>query len=398
MAAVSDMTRHESSGDAIGSSAAAPAKSLRVLHLCAGNLFGGIETYLLTLARSGSFEPRLKSEFAVCFPGRFEDELRAAGVPVHKLGPVRLSRPWTVLRARRRLNALLASARPDRVVVHGSWSQFVFGSVVNRRHIPLVLQVHGPLSETSLLDRWARRVPVDLILTNSDHMLAGLASFYGDVPRFVYRYPVAADSLGGRSRDAIRAELGTPPETVVIIQVSRLERWKGQQVLLEALARLSDVANWECWIVGGPQRPEEELYLQELRAFAAAECDGRRVKFLGQRSDVAELLRAADVFCQPNTGPEPFGIVFIEALYRGLCVATSNLGGGAEIVTPECGRLTPPGDAAALAATLAEWIANPSRRRTASISGPARAAQLCDPRRQIRTLYETLSAANVRSS
>lgn len=398
MAYVRDMAPHKLNGDAVGTSAAAPPKSLRVLHLCAGNLFGGIETYLLTLAHYGSLEPRLTSEFAVCFPGRFRDELRAAGAPVHELGPVRLSRPWTVLRARRGLAALLASARPDRVVVHGSWSQFIFGPVVNRRRIPLVLQVHGPLSETSLLDRWARRVPVDLILTNSDHMLTGLASYYGDVPRLVYRCPVAADSVGGRSRDAVRAELGTPPDTVVIIQVSRLERWKGQHVLLQALASLSDVANWECWIVGGPQRPEEEHYLQELHAFAAVDCDGRRIKFLGQRSDVADLLRAADVFCQPNTGPEPFGIVFIEALYRGLCVATSNLGGGAEIVTPECGLLTPPGDPAALAAALAELIANPSRRRTATTSGPARAAQLCDPRRQLRTLYETLSAAHIRSS
>ena len=69
------------------------------------------------------------------------------------------------------------------------------------------------------------------------------------------------------------------------------------------------------------------------------------MRFLGQREDVPRLMAAADVFCQPNTGPEPFGIVLVEALYAGLPVVTSGFGGAAEIVDQTCGVLTAPGDA-----------------------------------------------------
>ena len=58
------------------------APPLRVLHVNAGNLFGGVETFLVTLARCHDLCPDMVPEYAVCFPGRFRDELTAAGVPV----------------------------------------------------------------------------------------------------------------------------------------------------------------------------------------------------------------------------------------------------------------------------------------------------------------------------
>ena len=63
-------------------------------------------------------------------------------------------------------------------------------------------------------------------------------------------------------------------------------------------------------------------------------------------------MAAADVFCQPNTGPEPFGIVLVEALHAGLPVVTSGFGGAAEIVEQTCGFLTTPGDTVAVATAL----------------------------------------------
>jgi len=56
----------------------------------------------------------------------------------------------------------------------------------------------------------------------------------------------------------------------------------------------------------------------------------RRVRFVGERLDVARILAAADIFCQPNIEAEPFGIVFIEALYAGLPVVASASGGALE--------------------------------------------------------------------
>src|SRR4029079_18491879 len=86
-----------------------------------------------------------------------------------------------------------------------------------------------------------------------------------------------------------------------------------------------------------------------------------RFRFVGERRDIARLLAAADIHCQPNTEPEPFGLAFVEALHASLAVVTSDLGGVREIVTPECGVLVAAGDEAALASALQALIDDPSR-------------------------------------
>src|SRR5262249_41106227 len=96
---------------------------LRVLHCSSGNLYGGVETLLVTLAQQAA--PGVRPEFALCFEGRASAELRAVGADVHWLAPVRFSRPWTVWRARRALRRLLAARPFDVVVCHGPWTHWV---------------------------------------------------------------------------------------------------------------------------------------------------------------------------------------------------------------------------------------------------------------------------------
>src|SRR5262249_38073183 len=146
--------------------------------------------------------------------------------------------------------------------------------------------------------------------------------------------PVAAPALadGEGDRPRLRAALQTPSEATVIIQASRMEELKGHAVLLQALAELRHLPGWVCWVVGGAQRPREQDYFARLEAQAGQLGLAGRVRFLGQRADVGQLLNAADIHCQPNLGPESFGIGFVEALYAGLPVVTTALGGALEIV------------------------------------------------------------------
>ncbi len=195
--------------------------------------------------------------------------------------------------------------------------------------------------------------------------------------------------LRTKARDEARAEFGLATDAVVIIQVSRLEEWKGQRFLLEALGRSREVHNWTCWIVGGAQRRHEAFYLETLQTDAVRLGIGERVKFLGQRSDIARLLAAADVFCQPNTGPEPFGIVFVEALYAGLPVVTSDIGGAREVVDESCGMLFKAGDVDQLSRVLTKMVREPQVRRRLGAQGPIRAHALCDPSRQLAQLRGT---------
>src|SRR5688572_13301213 len=94
---------------------------LSILHVYSGNLYGGIETFLSTRARNGHLEPSMRMEYALCFPGRLRDELRAADADVHDLGPVQFRYPWTITRARHRLARLLDERRFDFVVTHACW-------------------------------------------------------------------------------------------------------------------------------------------------------------------------------------------------------------------------------------------------------------------------------------
>ncbi len=363
---------------------------MKVLHLTSGNLYGGIETYLLTLARMRHLCPTMEPHFGLCFPGRIRDELAATGVGVHDLAPVRVSRPWTVLRARMRLRRLLRGVEFDAVVGHGTWVHAVFAPVVKRSSARFVHAVHGDMTGRNWLDRWAARTPPDAVIANSRFTARTAERVFPGCPTSVVHPPVPAPADFDRAAACreIRAESATPGDATVILMVSRIEELKGHTVLLRALGDLQEVSGWICWIVGSAQRPHEIELLANLRELAKRLAIADRVRFLGQRADVSRVMAAADIYCQPNTGPEGFGIAFVEALYAGLPVVSSDFGGAAEIVTQQCGVLCPPGDSDAVAVALRGLIAEPVRRRALGGAGAARADELCNLSRQLSVLAE----------
>jgi glycosyltransferase involved in cell wall biosynthesis len=365
---------------------------MRVLHLYAGNLYGGIETMLVTLARCRHLCPQMEPHFALCFEGRLSQELREAGSPVHLLGATRFSRPWTIWQARRTLANVLAHVRPDFVVAHECWVHALFAPVVRRLRVPLVFWAHDAHQGHFWLERWAKRTAPDLVIANSRYTAATLEHLFPGIPRAVIYCLVPAPALADLPtvRRAVRTELETPQDAIVVIQASRLERWKGHTLLLDSLAQLRDVPNWILWLAGGAQRPVEKAYLAELQAQVARTGLADRVRFLGQRQDVPRLLAAADIHCQPNLGPEPFGIAFVEALYAGLPVVTTAMGGALEIVTDTCGRLVPPADEVKLTEVLRLLAEHADTRRLLGAAGPKRAETLCGPTHALPELRELL--------
>ncbi|MCP3164885.1 glycosyltransferase family 4 protein [Myxococcus qinghaiensis] len=365
---------------------------MRALHVYSGNLYGGIESFLVSLARVSSRHPEgTVHEYALCFEGRLADELRAAGATVHLLGHARVGHPWTVWRTRRALGALLKQGEYSAVVCHAAWPQALFGPVARAYSVPLVFFQHDALSGAHWLERWASVTPPDLVLSNSAFTARSLERVY---PRASYRVrhplvPEAARVPEAAERTLLRADLGAGEDDVVIIHASRMQAWKGHRLLLEALGRMREARGWRLWIAGGAQREEETRYLDGLVAQSKALGLEGRVRFLGQRSDVPRLLRAADLHCQPNTSPEPFGLAFVEALQAGLPVVTTALGGPLEIVDETCGRLVAP-EAGALASALLRLVVDAEARRRLGAGGPARAAMLCAPEAFLASLDEDL--------
>jgi glycosyltransferase involved in cell wall biosynthesis len=368
-------------------------KRSRVLHVNYGNLYGGVETMLVTLARWRDQYPALEPHFAVCEEERFSRELAEASVPVYVLGKVRISRPWTVLKARRQLRALLRSHHFDLVICHMPWSVAVFGPAVNAAGQRLGFWAHAVPAGGGWLERLARLAKPDLAIANSHYTETGLSRIFPRAPHGVVYPAVSLATLPDpeQVRVELRRQMGVSIDTVVIIQVSRLERWKGHLVHLEALQRLKNVSTpWVCWIAGGAQKPDEQEYLKELQQAVGAFGLADRVRFLGQRSDVPELLAAADIFCQPNETPEPFGICFVEALWAGKPVVTSASGGALEIVDESCGLLTKLGDAGNLADSLGALIESAGLRERLGGAGVEQARSLCNPASQMKKLQELM--------
>lgn len=365
---------------------------VRVLHVFSGNLYSGVETFLRTVAQHRENAKGLTMDFALCFEGRIERELRDAGASVHLLGAVRVRSPRTVRAARRALEELLRSGRYDVVVCHSLWPHAVFAPVVRRCGLPLVHYMHDVANPRGWVDRLANLTSPDLVVANSTFTQSSSPWLFPRAPRRLLRYPAALGGQGTQpDRAWVRASLGASVGQVVILQASCMQSSKGQHLLIDALAELSGNPRWICWMAGGARRPSEIAYAKQIRVAAERLGIAERIRFLGQRDDVPALMRGADIHCQPNAGPEPFDLAFVEALAAGLPVVTTRMGGPMEIIDASCGILVPP-DAHSLAGALRDLIDDDARRAQLSSGGPARARELCDPEARTRDLGRELES------
>jgi glycosyltransferase involved in cell wall biosynthesis len=362
---------------------------MKVLHINAGNLYGGVETILVTLAHHRDLCPEMETQYGVCFDDRLSHELTEAGARVHLLGNVRASRPKTVLQGRRELAGVLRRDRFDLIVCHSAWPHAIFAPVARAAHKPLVFWLHNRVSGRHWSERWAHMTKPDLVLCVSRDTQETSRRIFPHTPSEVFYSPLRLQDTNftEAGRKELRATLGTPVDATVIVQVSRLEAWKGHLLHLEALSALRDLPNWVCWQVGGAQRPSEAKYFAEIKNATERLGIAERVRFLGQRSDVAAILSAADIFCQPNLASEGFSISFMEAFNARLPIITTAIGGALEIVDETRGALVPLDDKPALIHALRGLIQDSSLRGRLGESGQRRLRQLCDPKTQMKKLH-----------
>ena len=323
----------------------------------------------------------------LCYDGRLVNELRAAGARTHLIGAARRSRPWLTSVAQWRLRRVLRESAIDLVVHHSLWPAALFGRTCARSGVRSVLWIHGRFDPSHWTARLAMRARPERVVAVSIDTLSQVRSWQPNLPaRTIYAPFPRVMGATGATRAEIRRELATPEDHKVIIQVSRIEEGKGHAVHLTALGDLMDRGDWTAWIVGGAQRPAEQALMDRLRSMVRGLGIEQRVRFVGERSDVADVLRAADIFCQPNTHPEGLGLVFLEAACCNLPVVTSAIGGIVEILDDRCAVLLPPRGTAEVAAALRRLIESDSLRRTLGQSGQHRVRALCDPAIQMAKL------------
>lgn len=368
-------------------------RQFRVLHITGDSVLGGTESVLLGIARCQSLDCHTKHEFLMFPDGILRQQLEAFGAKTYLLGVVRLRNLPQIIKARQSFRRLLKSEKYDVVVFHQyAWMALILSGISRRMGCSNVRWFHNEIRK----NHWTEAV-LRFLQPQFPSWSFYCSNFLKNQTQDrctgeVMYCPVApSKQITSDERHAIRAELQTPDDSVVIIQVSRMGVRKGHTQLIKALGDLRQDSSWICWVVGGADSEEQRDYVSSLEVFTKKIGISDRVKFLGKRTDVPRLLYAADIFCQPNLPPpEPFGISFIEALYAGLPVVTTAMGGALEIIDESSGILVPAGNPESLAQALRALVVNRNLRESFRSSGPKRARELCDPKQQIVQLGKSL--------
>lgn len=198
-----------------------------------------------------------------------------------------------------------------------------------------------------------------------------------------------------RSAAVVRSELGIENGGPCLGVVGNIQEWKGQTVLVEAMARVvAAVPNAHALIVGGVHRAGA-AYHQQLEERIRTLHLERTVSVTGFRTDVADVMNALDVVVHTSVRPEPFGRVILEAMLLGKPVVATAAGGVPELIQDgETGFLTPPGDAERLAERLVALLQSAPLRHAMGERARAWAREQFSLSRHVATMsdmYERLA-------
>jgi len=264
-------------------------------------------------------------------------------------------RPLALIRDIRHMRRLLAEGRFDIVHTHGSQDSWVVALANRPKRIPIVRTKHNifPISDHAA-NRWLYGRVFDRIVCISEAIVAQcatkpyisrehLALIHSAVELHRYAQPDPAGVA------ALRAQWSGRHPIVVI--VGRLREEKGHRFLLEAMVQLRRDFPAILLVVAGDGSLRAE-FEQRVAALGI----GDAVRFLGFRTDIPELLAAADLFVMPSRA-EGLGTAAIEASAAARPIVASRVGGITDIVRDgETGRLVNSGDAADLARAMKEVL------------------------------------------
>ncbi|HET9148136.1 MAG TPA: glycosyltransferase family 4 protein [Acetobacteraceae bacterium] len=330
---------------------------------------GGVEQVVIELteavARTGA------RALVASAPGRLVGAVERAGgvhipLALESRNPLRL--PWNA----RLLSRLIREHGVSLVHAHSRGPAFSARAAARRGGIPFVTTYHGAYSESLPLKR-----AYNAVMASGDRVIA-VSDFIGNlvrarhqtgperlrvVPGGVNTGLFDPDSVNDYRVITLAQTWHLPDGAPTIMLPARLTGWKGQRVLIEALARMQR-QDAVAILLGSAQG--RDAYLRELRALAVTQGVGQRIFFGGDCADMPAALKLADVVVNASTEPEAFGRTIVEAqAMRRLTIATDHGAACETIIDGETGWRTPPGDVGALAAALDAALDLPMTARLA---------------------------------
>ena len=375
---------------------------MRILHIITSLRTGGAERLVAELARH--HQAHGDEVEVLLFDGTrtpLVEELEKDGIPVHALGEgfAAMSNPL-LLPA---LSRFLRKHKFDIVHAHNTSCQILTALVpaltrvttehgtINRRRNwrwfrPIDRWMYGRYcrivcvgEETrKTLSDWLKRPELDKKMSVIPNGI--------DRQRIVNASP-AEDLCAGPSTSSgsgTTTSSGTGPYKILMVSAFRPE--KDQQTLIRAFERLPE--NYQLFLAGGAETPEHQRIMDECKALAKS----LRVHFLGVRSDVPNLLAAADAVVL-SSKHEGMSLSVLEGMASGKPMIASDVEGMRDLVGG-AGLLFPQGDAEALATLIREVCENPEKAREIGHRCQERARQydIAETATRYHALYEDVLA------
>ena len=351
---------------------------VKVLHVVtAGFRAGGAERVAANLLRT--LDPEQFDVGAISLRGPvgdsgLEQALAQDGIPVWYMGKKRGFDPLVFARVERTMEMY----RPQIVHTHTYALHYAFPYMLRRRIPAMVHTVHNLAErEVKWYERWVHRLAFKrgvLPVAIAREVADSIRRVYGiDEPRLIPNgIPIDTFRAPSTDRGSWRKKEGFAPTDVLFVCVAGLRPQKNPALLLEAFRRgpASDPRARLLFAGRGALKPELERRIGALGLQA-------RVHLLGLRSDVPEMLNAADVFVL-SSDYEGNPLAVLEAMAAGLPVISTAVGGVPELVEGGCGLLVPPKDAQALSKAMSCLLENAETRITMGKASAARALERFD--------------------
>jgi glycosyltransferase involved in cell wall biosynthesis len=334
-----------------------------------GERLGGAEAMLQSVL-GDSPNPEREVELVFLQGGSWPQELAQRGLRVDVLeaGRLRQVHRWAATTAR--LARLLRTRRPDLILNWSAKTQLYGGPaavMAGMAHRNLWWQQAIPTH--NWLDVVATLIPARAIACYSQAAARAQHKLRPRRETFV----IGAGSPEPRDEAAAGVSLALPSGVAVVGLVGRLQPWKGQDRLLRAQALLRERGHEiHTLIVGGDSYELSPHYAQSLGDLIESLGLSGAVTMTGEVAEAGPYMRLMDVVVNASD-PEPFGIVLLEAMARGVAVLAVNSGGPSElIVDGHSGVLARSGEPAALADALEPLIVSPQLRAQLARAGRER--------------------------
>ena len=330
---------------------------------------GGVELGTIQIAEALSLNEI--DNYVASAGGRLEYQLERIGVEHIKL-PLKSKNPFVILKNAYKLAKIIQQKKIN--IVHArsrapAWSAYIAAKKTGAHYITTFHGTYG-LGPKGIKKIYNRIMTIgEKVIVISSHIKKHVMENYHtpeDKIVFIHRCvdteKFNPDTVSEERLKNMIEQYDIPQNKKNILLIGRLTRWKGQELLIDALAKLKNRQDFHCIFTGDDQGRTEYTngLLDRIKQYQMSDV----YTFIRHTDDVPALMKACDIVVSASLYPEPFGSIAAEGEAMGIIVIASNIGGSLDNIKDGItGKHFKSGDAADLAEKIAWALDLPENER-----------------------------------